>query len=89
MSFIMFVTWVLVGVLAGVLAGSVMKHGGYGLKKDIILGLLGSIGGSGIFWALRVSPEAGMVAVAVIAFVGFVGAACLILLQRKIWPAIA
>jgi uncharacterized membrane protein YeaQ/YmgE (transglycosylase-associated protein family) len=89
MSFIMFVTWVLVGVLAGVLAGSVMKHGGYGLKKDIILGLLGSIGGSGIFWALRVSPEAGMVAVAVIAFVGFVGAAFLILLQRKIWPAIA
>jgi len=40
MSFAMFVTWVLVGVLGGVLAGSLLKRGGYGLKRDIILGLV-------------------------------------------------
>ena len=83
MSFAMFVTWVLVGVLAGVLAGLVMKRGGYGLKNDIILGLVGSIGGSWIFRALGVFPEAGIVAMA---FVASMGAAIPIIAQRKIRP---
>jgi uncharacterized membrane protein YeaQ/YmgE (transglycosylase-associated protein family) len=43
MSFVMFVVWVLVGLLAGLLAGLVIKRGGYGLK-DIVFGLVGSIG---------------------------------------------
>jgi uncharacterized membrane protein YeaQ/YmgE (transglycosylase-associated protein family) len=83
MSFTMFVTWVLVGVLAGVLAGLVMKRGGYGLKKDVILGLVGSIGGSWIFRAVGVFPEAGMFAMAVVASIG---AAIPIVVQRKFWP---
>jgi len=82
MSFTMFVTWVLAGVLAGMLAGLVMKRGGYGLKNDIIIGLVGSIGGSWIFRAL-VFPGAGIVAMV---FVAFVGAAILIIAQRKIRP---
>ena len=45
-------TWVLVGVLAGMLAGLVMKRGGHGLKTDLVLGLVGSIGGSWLFRAL-------------------------------------
>ena len=61
MSFTMFVTWVIAGVLTGVLAGLVMKRGGYGLKNDIILGLVGSIGASWIFRALGVFPGAGIV----------------------------
>ena len=83
MSFTMFVTWVLVGVLAGVLAGLVMKRGGYGLKNDIILGLVGSIGGSWIFRAVGMFPEAGIVAMA---FVALVGAAIPIVAQRKLRP---
>jgi uncharacterized membrane protein YeaQ/YmgE (transglycosylase-associated protein family) len=81
MSFSMFVTWVLVGVLVGVLAGLVMKHGGYGLKKDITLGLAGAIGGSWMFRALGMFPEAGIVAMA---FVAAVGAAVPIIAQRKL-----
>jgi uncharacterized membrane protein YeaQ/YmgE (transglycosylase-associated protein family) len=83
MSFAMFVTWVLVGVLAGVLAPLVMKRGGYGLKKDVILGLVGSIGGSWIFRAAGVFPGAGIVAMAVVASVG---AVIPIIAQRKFWP---
>lgn len=30
-----------------------MKRGGYGMRWDIILGLVGSIAGSWIFWALE------------------------------------
>lgn len=82
MTFVMFATWILVGALAGVLAGLVMKPGGHGLKTDVILGLVGSIGGSWIFRGL-VYSEAGMVAAAVVAFIG---AAIPIVVQRKIWP---
>jgi len=83
MSFTMFVTWVLVGVLGGLLAGVVMKRGGYGLKTDIILGLVGAIGGSWIFRAVGVFPDAGIVAMAVVAAIG---AAIPIVAQRKLRP---
>jgi uncharacterized membrane protein YeaQ/YmgE (transglycosylase-associated protein family) len=81
MSFGMFVTWVLVGALVGVLAGLVMKGGGYGLKKDITLALAGSIGLCWIFRAVGVFPDAGMVTMA---FVAAVGAAGLIVVQRNL-----
>jgi uncharacterized membrane protein YeaQ/YmgE (transglycosylase-associated protein family) len=84
MSFGMFVTWVLVGVLAGVLGGLVMKPGGYGLKKDVTLGLVGAIGGAWIFRAVGVFPGAGIVTMALVAFVG---AAIPIVVQRRFWPA--
>jgi uncharacterized membrane protein YeaQ/YmgE (transglycosylase-associated protein family) len=82
MSFAMIVTSVLVGLMAGWLAGRVMKDGGYGLKGDIVLGLVGSISGSVLFRALGVSPEAGM---ALLVIVAFVGAAIVIVAQRKLF----
>ncbi len=84
MNFGMFAMWVLVGVVAGWLAGFVMKAGGYGLTGDLILGLAGSIVGSWIFWALGVSPGAGLFALAVVAFLG---AAFVIVAQRQFWHA--
>jgi uncharacterized membrane protein YeaQ/YmgE (transglycosylase-associated protein family) len=81
MSFGMFVTWVLVGGLVGVLAGLVMKGGGYGLKKDITVALAGSIGLCWIVRAVGMFPSAGMVAMA---FVAAVGAAGAIVAQRKL-----
>jgi uncharacterized membrane protein YeaQ/YmgE (transglycosylase-associated protein family) len=86
MSLVMFLVWVLVGLLAGGLAEFVMKGGGYGVRADLVLGLIGSLVGSVIFWVLETSPETGMVGVASAAFGG---AATLIIGQRKIWPVIA
>jgi uncharacterized membrane protein YeaQ/YmgE (transglycosylase-associated protein family) len=85
MRFDMFVVWLLAGLLAGGLAGAVMKGGGYGLRADIVLGLAGGLVGSAIFWGMWRSPETGMVAVAIAAFAG---AATLIVGQRKIWPVV-
>jgi len=82
MNFAMVATSVLVGLTAGWLAGRIMKDGGYGLKGDMILGFVGSILGSLIFRALGVSPEAG---IAVLVIVAFVGAALVIVAQRKLW----
>jgi uncharacterized membrane protein YeaQ/YmgE (transglycosylase-associated protein family) len=75
-----FLTWILAGVLAGLLAGWVVKRGGYGLNWDIALGLVGSIGGSWILRSLGFYPTAGIVATAVVAFIG---AVIPIVAQRK------
>jgi len=47
-----FVAWIVVGLIAGWLAGQVMKGGGYGLLMDIVLGILGGILGGWIFGML-------------------------------------
>lgn len=86
MTLVTVAMWVLVGLLVGLLAGLVMKAGGYGRKWDVLLALGGSVVGSGIAWVLGIAPEAGMVAVVIVAFAG---AAILIVAQRKIWPVIA
>jgi len=75
---------VVVGLLAGWLAGYVMKDGGYGLKVDLILGVVGSIVGSWLFSALRVSPDAGLAALITVAFIGGIAA---IFAQHRFWPA--
>lgn len=84
MNFEMVSASVVVGLIAAWLADRVMKGGGYGLTGDMVLALVGSIVGSWIFRALGVSPDAGIVVLVVVAFVG---AAIVIVAQRKIWPA--
>jgi uncharacterized membrane protein YeaQ/YmgE (transglycosylase-associated protein family) len=77
----MFAAMILIGLLTGWLARSVMKDGGYGLIGDFALGLLGSSAASAI-WALGVAPNAGNLATAGIAFLG---ATILIVAQRQVW----
>ena len=36
-----FIVWIVVGLIAGWLAGVVMEGGGYGIIVDIILGIVG------------------------------------------------
>ena len=46
------VSWIILGLIAGWLAGQVMKGGGYGLIGDIVLGIVGAIIGgflTGVF----------------------------------------
>jgi len=63
--------WIVVGLIAGWLAGQVMKGGGYGVV-DIILGILGGILGGWVFGALGIWPGGGMIGSIVVAFVGAV-----------------
>ena len=80
MNLEMFVMWVVVGLMGGWLAGIVMKGGGYGRIWDLVIGLAGSIMGSVIFRGLEISPGAGLFALIVVAFIG---AAVMIVAQRK------
>jgi uncharacterized membrane protein YeaQ/YmgE (transglycosylase-associated protein family) len=64
--------WIVVGLIAGYLAGVVMKGGGYGVIADIILGMLGAIVGGWIFSALGIGAGGGLVGGIVVAFIGAV-----------------
>jgi uncharacterized membrane protein YeaQ/YmgE (transglycosylase-associated protein family) len=82
MEFAMSVSWVVVGLLVGWLAGIVMKDGGYGPIGDLLLGLSGSVAAGWIFWALGVSGGGGLFPTV---FVAFFGAVIVIVAQRKVW----
>jgi uncharacterized membrane protein YeaQ/YmgE (transglycosylase-associated protein family) len=45
-------SWIVVGLIAGWLAGMVMRGGGYGLIGDIIVGVVGGLLGGWIATAL-------------------------------------
>jgi uncharacterized membrane protein YeaQ/YmgE (transglycosylase-associated protein family) len=64
--------WIIVGLIAGWLAGQVMKGGGYGVLVDIILGILGGIVGGWIFGMLGIWPGGGLIGSVIVAFVGAV-----------------
>ena len=59
-------------LIAGWLAGHVMKVGGYGVLVDIILGILGGFLGGWIFGLLGIGAGSGMIGSIIVAFVGAV-----------------
>jgi len=67
-----FLTWIIVGLIAGWLAGQVMKGGGYGILVDIILGILGGLLGGWLFGQLGIWPGGGVVGSIIVAFIGAV-----------------
>jgi uncharacterized membrane protein YeaQ/YmgE (transglycosylase-associated protein family) len=67
-----FLEWIVVGLIAGWLAGQVMKGGGYGVLVDIILGILGGILGGWIFGLLGIGSGSGIIGSLIVAFIGAV-----------------
>ncbi|MDQ3242961.1 MAG: GlsB/YeaQ/YmgE family stress response membrane protein [Gemmatimonadota bacterium] len=66
-------TWLIVGLIAGVLASLVMGGTGFGLIGDIIIGIVGAFVGGWIFSALGVTvPLGGMAGTILVAFIGAV-----------------
>lgn len=63
---------IVVGLIAGWLAGQVMKGGGYGILMDIVLGLVGGLVGGWLFGALGIGTGSGIVGSIIVAFVGAV-----------------
>jgi uncharacterized membrane protein YeaQ/YmgE (transglycosylase-associated protein family) len=67
-----FLAWILVGLIAGWLAGQLMKGGGYGILVDILLGIVGGCVGGWLFGLLGIWPGGGMIGSVIVAFVGAV-----------------
>jgi uncharacterized membrane protein YeaQ/YmgE (transglycosylase-associated protein family) len=74
------IAWLLVGLIAGWLAGLMMKGSGYGVIGDIVVGLIGSFLG-GLILSFFVEGIAGFWGSILVAFVG---ACVLIVLVRAI-----
>jgi uncharacterized membrane protein YeaQ/YmgE (transglycosylase-associated protein family) len=76
------VMWLVVGLIAGWLAGMVMKGGGYGVVVDMIVGLVGAVIGGYLFGLLDVGAYGFLGSV----LVAFVGACILIAVVRFVAP---
>jgi uncharacterized membrane protein YeaQ/YmgE (transglycosylase-associated protein family) len=75
-------TWIIVGLVAGVLASLVMGGTGLGIIGDIIVGILGAFVGGWIFARLgAASPVSGLPGTI---FVAFIGAVVLLFILRLI-----
>ncbi|GCE30981.1 hypothetical protein KDA_64650 [Dictyobacter alpinus] len=72
--------WLVVGLIAGALAGLVMRGGGYGIVGDIVVGLVGALVGgfvAGLF-GLGSSSFVGSIIIA------FIGACIFIAILRAV-----
>ena len=67
--------WIIIGLIAGFLAGKVMKGGGLGVLMDIVIGMVGGIIGGWLFGMLGIFPGGGLIGSILVAFVG----ACILL----------
>lgn len=72
--------WLIVGLVAGVLASMVMGGTGYGLIGDIIIGIVGAFLGGWLFSKLGVSTPFGGLPGTI--FVAFIGAIVLLFILR-------
>jgi uncharacterized membrane protein YeaQ/YmgE (transglycosylase-associated protein family) len=66
------IAWLVVGLIAGWLAGQFMRGGGYGLVGDIIVGIIGAFIGGFIFSLILPGSSAGLIGSIVVAFIGAV-----------------
>lgn len=73
-------TWLIVGLIAGVLASLLV--GGYGLVADIVIGIVGAFVGGWIFSAAGWHAPWGGLAGTI--FVAFIGAVVLLVVLRLI-----
>ncbi|WP_313301182.1 GlsB/YeaQ/YmgE family stress response membrane protein [Diaphorobacter sp.] len=76
-----FLWFIVVGLIAGWLAGLVMKGGGYGVLGNIVIGVIGALIGGWVFGLLGLGAGGGMIGSILVAFVG---AVILIFLARLI-----
>jgi uncharacterized membrane protein YeaQ/YmgE (transglycosylase-associated protein family) len=69
----MFPYWVweiVIGILAGFLAGQIMRGKGFGLLVDLLVGIVGSFIGGWLFGMLRIFPGYGLIGQLVVAVIG-------------------
>jgi len=66
------VVWLIVGAIAGWLAGMVVKGGGFGLIGDIVVGIIGAVIAGWLLPHLGIHLGTGMIAQIIDAFIGAV-----------------
>jgi uncharacterized membrane protein YeaQ/YmgE (transglycosylase-associated protein family) len=77
------VWFILVGLIAGWLAGQLMKGGGFGVIGDIVVGIIGALIGGLLFSSLGISAGGGLLGAIIVATIGAVVLIALLRLIRR------
>lgn len=83
MSLETLLVWLLIGAIAGWLAGVIVKGFGFGLVGNIVVGILGAFIGGWLFGALGIGAAYGIVSAILGATVGAVVLLLVIKLLRR------
>ena len=75
------IIWLVIGAIAGWLAGQIMKGGGFGLVGDIVVGIVGAIVGGWLLPRIGVFVLGGMLGEILNAVIG----ACLVLFVARLF----
>ena len=79
------IAWIIIGGIAGWLAGLIVRGGGFGIIGDIIVGIIGAVIFGWLFGAAGLSVGSGMIGSIVAAVIG---AVILILVLRLVTRAV-
>ena len=79
-----FIIWIIVGAIAGWLAGMVVKGGGFGLIGDIVVGIVGAVIAGWLLPQLHIVIGSGFVAAVIDAFIGAVILLVIIKLVKRV-----
>ncbi len=66
------IAWIIIGAVAGWLAGKLVKGEGYGIIGDIVIGIIGAFIGGWLAGVLGISIGSGLIASIITATVGAV-----------------
>ena len=66
------IAWLVIGAIAGWLAGTFVKGGGFGLIGDIVVGIIGAFIGSWLAGVLHIHVGSGWISTIITAAVGAV-----------------
>jgi uncharacterized membrane protein YeaQ/YmgE (transglycosylase-associated protein family) len=66
------IAWIIIGVVAGWLAGLLVRGGGFGLIGDIVVGVIGAFIGGWLAGVLHIHIGTGMISSIITATVGAV-----------------
>jgi uncharacterized membrane protein YeaQ/YmgE (transglycosylase-associated protein family) len=75
--------WLIVGALAGWLAGVIVKGGGFGLLGDIVVGIVGAFVGGWLLPKLGVHIGVGLVGIIASATIGAIALLLVLRLVRR------
>jgi uncharacterized membrane protein YeaQ/YmgE (transglycosylase-associated protein family) len=77
------IAWIIIGVVAGWLAGLLVKGGGFGLIGDIVVGVIGAFIGGWLAGVLHIHIGGGMISSIITATVGAILLIVILRLVRR------
>ncbi|MEI6255064.1 MAG: GlsB/YeaQ/YmgE family stress response membrane protein [Planctomycetota bacterium] len=79
-----FLWFILIGLVAGALAGMIMRGGGFGIVGDIVVGVVGALIGGALFQALGISAGGGLLSAIIVATIGAVVLIAILRFLRRV-----